>query len=82
MELKDNVEKCKLVILEKRIAFKTLLLTFKYLNGLTPPYLHDRITKYLPRRNLRSVNGHSLVDVGYKLTRCGSRSFSAASAKL
>lgn len=37
---------------------------------------------YVPRRNLRSINGHRLVDVVYKITRHGSRSFSVALAKL
>ena len=76
---------CKLhwLPIEERIVFKILLLTFKCLNGLAPPYLSDLITKYVPRRNLRPItDGHRLVDVGYKLTRYGSRSFSVASAKL
>lgn len=68
--------------IEERIVFKIILLTFKCLNGLAPPYLCDLIAKYVPRRNLRSINGHRLVAVGYKVTRCGSRSFSVASAKL
>ena len=68
--------------IEERIVFKILLLTFKCLNGLAPPYLCDLGTKYVPRRNLRSINGHRLVDVGYKLTRYGSRLFCAASALL
>ena len=67
---------------EERIVCKIFLLTFKCLNGLAPPYLCDLITKYVPRRNLRSINGHRLVDVGYKITRYGLRSFSVASAKL
>ena len=53
------------------IVFKILLLTFKCLNGLAPSYLHNLITKHVPRRNLRSARGHLLVDVGYKLTRYG-----------
>ena len=70
--------------IEERIVFKILLLTFKCLNGLAPPYLCDliQLAKYVPRRNLRSINGHRLVDVGYKLTRYGSRSVSVASVKL
>ena len=68
--------------IEERIVFKILLLTFKCLNGLAPPYLCDLITKCVPRRNLRSFNGHRLVDVGCKLARYGLRSFSVASAKL
>ena len=42
--------------IEKRIVFRNLLLTFNCLNGLAPPYLCDLITKYVPRRNLRSIN--------------------------
>ena len=68
--------------IEERSVFKILLLTFKCLDGLAPPYLRDLITKYVPRRNLRSINGHRLLDDGYKLTRHGLRSFSVASAKL
>ena len=40
------------------------------------------MTKHVPRRNLRSVNIYCLVDIGYKLTRHGSRSFFVASGKL
>ena len=58
--------------IEECIVFKILLLTFKCLNALAPPYLCDLKTKYMPRRNLRSINGHRLVDVGYKLTGYGS----------
>ena len=68
--------------IEESIVFKNLLLTFNCLNGLAPPYLCGLITKYVPRRNLRSINGNRLIDVGYKLTRYGLRSFSVASAKL
>ena len=68
--------------IEERIVFKILSLTFKCLNGLAPPYLCDIITKYVSRRNLRSINGHRLVDIGYKLTRYGLRSLSVASAQL
>ena len=51
--------------IEERIVLKILFLAFKCLNGLALPYLHDLITKYVPRRNhLRSANGHRLVQVG------------------
>ena len=55
---------CKVhwLLTEERIVFKILLLTFKCLNGLAPPYLCDLTTKYMPRRNLRSINDHRLVD--------------------
>ena len=39
------------------------------MNGIAPSYLQHLIRKHVPRRNLRSVDGHLLVDVGYKLSR-------------
>ena len=48
-------------------------MTFKSLNGIAP---------YIPRRNLRSANGHRLFDVKYNLPNYGSRSFSVASPQL
>ena len=39
---------------EQRIIFKLLLMTFKCLNGIALSYLSDLITRYIPRRNLRS----------------------------
>ena len=61
--------------IRKKIIF--LLCVFDYwyfrvcrcLNGLVPSYLHDPTTKYVLSCSLRSVNGHCLVDIGYKLTR-------------
>ena len=64
------------------MRFRILLLPFKCLNGLAPPYLCNLKTKNMPRRNLRPINGHRVVDFGYKLTRYGSTVFSVASAKL
>ena len=49
--------------LELRIIFKILLITFKCLNVIAPSYLSDLVTRYTPRRNLRSSNGHPLSDV-------------------
>ena len=67
---------------EQRIIFKLLLMTFKCLNGIAPSYLSDLITRYIPRRNLRSPNGHRLFDVKYNLRNYGFRSFSVASPLL
>ena len=38
----------------QRIAYKTLLITFKITYGLSPRYLQDLITLYTPSRRLRS----------------------------
>ena len=39
---------------QKRIIFKTLLLTFKGLHNMAPAYLCELISRYKPRRTLRS----------------------------
>ncbi len=57
-------------------------MTFKCLMGLAPTYLSDMIKRYVPRRNLRSMNGHRLDDVGYNLRSYGFRAFSVASPQL
>ena len=36
-----------------RIGFKILLLAFKVLNGLDPPYLSELLRPHIPNRNLR-----------------------------
>jgi hypothetical protein len=40
--------------MKSRIEYKTLLLTFKALHGLSPVYIQDLISRYKPKRNLRS----------------------------
>ena len=37
-----------------RIMFKILLITYKALNNLTPSYIRDLLTPYIPSRQLRS----------------------------
>ena len=44
-----------------RIDFKVLLLVYKALNGLAPPYLSDCLVRYVPERPLRSSNADLLV---------------------
>ena len=46
--------------MEQRITFKVLLLTFKVLNNLAPPYLRQLIVPYDPTRNLGSAGRHLL----------------------
>ena len=64
--------------IEERIVFKILLMTFKCMMGLAPSYLSDLVEKYVPRRNLRSMNGYRLVEVKHNLRSYGFRSFSVA----
>ena len=55
----------------ERIVFKILLMTFKCLNGQTPSYLSELIQRYIPTRNLRSLNSNRLANVEYKLCNYG-----------
>ena len=59
-----------------RIDFKTLLLTYKCLHGLTADYLMDLISPYIPSRSLRSASEHQLCCAKYSLERYGRRAFS------
>ena len=67
---------------EERIVFKILLMTFKCTMGLAPSYLSDLVERYVPRRNLRPMNGHQLVKVKHNLRNYGFRSFSVAATQL
>ena len=44
-----------------RIDFKVLVITFKALNGLAPPYVKDLLHPYIPARTLRSQNAGLLI---------------------
>ena len=66
--------------IEERIVFKILLMTFKCMMGLAPSYLSDLVERYVPGRNLRSMNGHRLVEVKHNLRNYGFRSFSGSRA--
>jgi hypothetical protein len=51
----------------ERIEFKILLLTYKALNGLAPPYICELIQEYAPSRSLRSGLQSRLVVPMYQL---------------
>ncbi|XP_068741780.1 uncharacterized protein [Montipora capricornis] len=67
--------------IEQRITLKVLLLTFKALNNLAPPYLSQLIVPYNPTRNLRSAGKHSLEVPNVRLKSYGDRAFSVAAPK-
>ena len=67
---------------EQRITFKVLLLTFKALNNLAPPYLSQLIVPYNPTKNLRSAGKHLLEVPNVRLKSYGDRAFSVAAPKL
>lgn len=62
--------------IKSRIDFKILLLTFKALNGLAPPYLKDLLHPYTPARTLRSQNAGLLIVPRVGKCTVGGRAFS------
>ncbi len=65
-----------------RVEFKILLLTYKALNNLAPPYLNQLLQVYTPSRALRSSSSISLVVPRIRLTTMGARSYSYAAPRL
>ena len=65
-----------------RISYKIILLVFKSLKGLEPPYLQDMLTPYTTSRQLRSSGNLLLTVPKTKLKTCGDRAFSVAGPKL
>ena len=61
--------------IQARADFKTLLLTYKTLNGLAPSYLSSLISKYIPSRPLRSQNSGKLTVTTYNKRSVGGRAF-------
>ena len=68
---------------DKRIEFKVLLLCYKCVNGLAPPYLSDLLSKYVPTRSLRSADKDLLVvPSSCRLKTFGDRAFTQAAPRL
>ncbi len=75
---------------KERIEFKTILLTYKALNGSAPQYLLDQLTKYEPSYKLRSISvtSEDMVDdmklyiPKFNFNCCGGRSFRAVAPRL
>ena len=67
--------------IKQRIKYKIILLVFKSLNKLAPPYLSDKlVTK--PENGLRSSNQNLLIVPRKNLKSYGDRSFCTAGPKL
>ena len=66
----------------ERIDFKLLLLTFKSLNDVAPPYMEELLVRYRPTRTLRSAAKGLLVQPNYNLKTYGYRAFSYAAPKV
>ena len=67
---------------KQRIHFKTLLITYKALHNLAPPYLSDLLEPYTPSRSLRSSEAGLLDPPKAKLKTWGHRAFSVAAPTL
>ena len=66
----------------ERIDFKLLLLTFKSLNDVAPPYMEELLVRYRPTKTLRSADEGLLVQTKYNLKAYGFRAFSQAAPKI
>ena len=60
----------------QRIVFEIFLYTLKALHGVTPTYLAELISPYVPRRALRSTEQLLLEQPTHKLKSIGLRAFS------
>ena len=65
-----------------RIKFKVLLLAYKCVHGIAPPYLQELIQPYRPSRSLRSAEGLLLSQPRSRLASFGDRAFSRAAPRL
>ena len=72
------------LLVHERIRLKILLMTFKCLNQLAPPYLSDLLIHYRPSRTLRwtSSDKELLVQTRCHLKTYGERVFSFIAPKL
>ena len=66
----------------QRIKYKILLLTFRAVNGIAPPYLSELLVPYCPPRNLRSTELALLTVPQTHLKTYGDRAFAAVAPKL
>lgn len=68
---------------QDRIVFKILMITYKSLNGLAPPYLKELLTSYQPSRTLRSST-QALLEIPRTVSTItyGERAFSVSAPKL
>jgi hypothetical protein len=67
---------------EQRIKYKILLLTFRAVNGIAPPYISELLVPYDPARELRSSELEHLTVPTTNLKTFGDRAFAAVAPKL
>ena len=68
--------------IKHRINFEILLITYKALNSLAPPYLADLLHHHAPSRFLRSISANLLKVPRTKRRTWGDRAFSVAAPTL
>jgi len=67
--------------IRKRIEFKTLLLSYRCVNGMAPQYLAELLTPYVPSRKLRSADQNLLHVPACRLKSYGEKCFSVSAPK-
>ena len=67
---------------EQRIKFKTALLVYKALNGMSPSYIKELVVPYTPARRLRSCDKSLLKIPKSRTSSFGDRMFGAAGPRL
>ena len=65
----------------QRITFKILLIVYKIVNQIAPPYLCDLLQQYVPKRVLRSATKELLAIPKTKTATYGDRAFFLARPK-
>ena len=65
-----------------RVQFKVLVLTFRALHGQAPGYLSDLVSRYEPRRTLRSAELGLLKVPNTRLITKGDKAFQAIAPRL
>ena len=68
--------------IKRRVEFKILLHTYKYIKGIAPEYMSSMIMLYHPNRALRSAENITLVMPRVKSATYGERQFKNLAAKL
>ena len=66
----------------QHIEYKIIMMTFKSLNGLAPPYLGNLLILYQPSRTLRFSNDIQLSLPHHKYLAYGGRSFEVIAPEL
>ena len=67
---------------DKRVQFKILLITFKALKGMAPPYIAELLQPYQPVRDLRSADQNTLLNPRTRLVTYGDRAFYSSAPRL